>query len=176
MRRYWLAGLALAVAVIGVGWADVAPGDLRSVQAKAGSALRRDPAGLAPIVATLPYGARAQVNQVQGAWARVTTTQGEGWMRAADLVEPTVLTGGGAFGPRPGGAGAGGAGGAGGAAGFTATEVSAAGRQFDEATEGGYRAANPNLQAAFAQVDVVERKKPTPAEVEAFVRAGRLGR
>jgi hypothetical protein len=173
MRRTWLAGLVLAIAAFGVGWAEVTPGEMRSVQSKAGAALRRDPSGLGAVVATMPYGARAEILQVQGAWARVRTTSGEGWMRAADLVEPATLTGGGAFGPRPGGAGAAPATGA---AGVSATEVSAAGRQFDEAVEGGYRAANPNLQAAFAQLDGIERTKPTPAEIEAFIRAGRLGR
>jgi hypothetical protein len=169
MRALCVAGLALALAAVGMGWADVAPGDLRSIQSKAGTALRRDPAPLSPVVATLPYGARAQVEEVRGGYARVVTTAGNGWVRAADLVEPAALTGGGALGPRPGGAGAR-------TAGVTSAEVSAAGRQFDEATEGTYRRENPNLEAHFGAVNAIEQRKPTAAEVETFIRQGRLGR
>jgi hypothetical protein len=58
----------------------------------------------------------------------------------------------------------------------SAAEVSAAGRQFDEGTEGTYKSENPNLQAAFAAVDAIEQRKPTATEVEDFIRQGRLGR
>jgi hypothetical protein len=168
MRRSWLAGLVLALAAVGVGYAEVKVGDLRAVQAKAGTALRREPNALAPTVANLPYGTRALVQEVRNGWARVQTTAGTGWVRGGELVEPQVLTGGGAFGPR----GVDGAR----AAGVSAAEVSAAGRQFAEATEESYRRQTPNLEPYFALVDAIEERKPSPEDVEAFINEGRLGR
>jgi hypothetical protein len=169
MRRLLVAGVALALAAATLGHAEVSVGDLRSVQAKTGVALRQEPAPLAATVAQLPYGTRAHVLEVRGGWARVQTTAGTGWLRGNDLVEPATLTGGGARGPTVSAAGVPGGG-------VTGGEVAAAGRQFDEATEGAYQAANPNLAAAYAQVAAVESRKPTPEEVAEFIRQGRLGR
>jgi hypothetical protein len=174
MRRSWLAGLLVGVAVLtGVGFADVQVGDLRAVQGRAGTALRREPTAFAPVVATLPYGTYVAVQEVRGPYARVTTQAGEGWVRVGEIVEPVALTGGGALGPAGSptralaGAGTGT---------VTSAEVSAAGRQFDEEIERGYRAENANLGAAYAALDQIERTKPSAEEVEAFIRDGRLGR
>ena len=164
LRRVHVIGFVLALAAGGVVWADLQVGDVRSTQSRNGVALREAPKGLAKATRLLPYGTRVSVLAVEGTYARVRTIEGvEGWVRSSDLVEPSALTGGGANGPR-------------GATTFSSSEVSAAGRQFDEETEGSYRRTSANLDAAYRLVDALEGKTPPFEEIEAFVRDGRLGR
>ena len=63
----------------------VRPGQIQFVAPRLGSALRQEPAALAQVVATLPYGGRILVHEVRGAWARVTSTQGVGWVRSHEI-------------------------------------------------------------------------------------------
>lgn len=158
--------LILALAIGPVAAADVTQGEVRSVQARDGVVLREAAKALAKSVATLPYGTRVRVTDVASFYAKVRTDEGvEGWLRASDVVAPSALTGGGSAGPVEG-------------ARVASSDLSAAGRQFDEGTEGKYRASAAQLDAAYRLVDALEQKGPRPdsAEVEEFVRTGRLGR
>jgi hypothetical protein len=159
--------LLLAVLAVGAGaWAEVRVGEVRSTQAKAGVALRETPRTLGKVVRTLAYGTRVTVVELSGYFAKVRTDEGtEGWVRSADLVEPGALTGGGA-------------GAVAGARDVSSTDVSAAGRQFDEGTEGRYKAERAELERAYALLDALEKKSLSPdsPEVTAFVRDGHLGR
>ena len=168
MRRFsyraW--GLAVALAVGGIVFADVQPGQVRSAQVKAGMTIREAPKPLGKVVQTLAYGTRVTVVAISGYYAQVRTDDGvTGWVRSADLVEPGALTGAGAYG-------------ASGAGRVASADVSAAGRQFDEGTEGRYKASSAELSAAYAALDALESKGPKPGspEVEAFIRDGKLGR
>ena len=68
--------------------------------------------------------------------------------------------------------------GAQGAGRVSSADVSAAGRQFDDETEGTYRASSAELAAAYGVVDEIERKTPKPGALEtyAFIAQGGLGR
>jgi hypothetical protein len=55
----------------------------------------------------------------------------------------------------------------------SSSEVALAAKGFNKQVEDKYRAGN---QAAnYAAVDALEKVKPSPAEVEAFMKQGRLG-
>ena len=160
MRMRWFAGCLVLVAS-GFVLADVNVGDVRSAEPRDGVAVRETAKVLAKVVTRLPYGTRVTVVEVAGMFARVRTDDGvEGWVKASEVVEPAALTGGGATGPA------------------AQADVFAAGRQFDESTQAEFRASSAALEAAYAQVDAVERAtlKPGDAGVLAFIGAGRLGR
>ena len=160
MRMRWIAG-ALVLAVSGLVLADVNIGDVRSAQPRDGAALRKAGRPLAEVVKLLPYGTRVTVVEVSGAFAHVRTDDGaDGWVKASDIVQPSTLTGGGAAGPA------------------SQADVLAAGRQFDDATQSDFAASGADIQAAYAQVDAIERAtlNPGDAAVSAFIGEGRLGR
>jgi hypothetical protein len=166
MTRARVLGLLLALAAGGIAFAEVQVGETRAVQARSGVPLREEPKALAKVVATVPYGTQVRVLEIQTFFARVSvsTTGATGWVRSADLVEPPVLTG-----KTPQRTTA--------SAGYASTaDVSAAGRQFDDSTEGAYKATRAELAQAYALVDAIEKKSPSPEEVETFIRDGRLGR
>jgi hypothetical protein len=156
--------LLLALAAGGAVFADVRVGDVREAQVKSGVPVREAPKALAKVTGTLAYRTRVRVEEVSGSYARVSTDAGlAGWVKTGDLVMPGTLTGGGT-------AAAGGA--------ASSSDVSAAGRQFDQSIEGEYRASRAELAAAYAAVDALEAKsfRPGAPEVHAFVVDGRLGR
>ena len=169
MRARWIA-LFLVAAVGGLAVADVSPGEVRSVQARSGTVLREAGKPLAKSVASLPYGTRVRVLAVAAGYAQVRTDEGqEGWVRSTSIVAPSALTGGGAQGPPTGD---------GRQFNVASSDVSAAGRQFDEGTEGRYRASGPELERGYRLVDELQGKGPRPdsPEVEQFIVEGRLGR
>lgn len=168
--------LALGVTAVLLLWGDagaapegVAPGAIRAVLAKTGATLRERPIALARTTEALPHGTRLRVMEVRGAWIRVTLVanpRGDGgWIRTGETVEPFALTQAGRGGPvavrdaQP-----------------TDTAISAAGRQFDEATEASYRGAHPDLGRFYPLVDRIETTKPDPEAVRLFLLEGRLGR
>src|SRR5437870_2747034 len=155
-RRRWVfvaSALALAAGALAPHRAgsDVKEGDIRTAQAKAGVAMREKPRPLAKLVAMLPYGTRVRVQEVESYYAQVKVEGvGEGWVRAADLVEPTSLTGPGAYGPQGAGQVA--------SADVTAAgrQLVSSGRQFDKKTENTYRRMDESLNAAYPVVDQLE--------------------
>jgi hypothetical protein len=146
--------------------ADAKPGDVRATYSKQGTVLRADASAIAAAVATLPARTSVTVVEAKLPWLRVKAPQGEGWLRAWETVEPQALT---PSGPAAHLAGAGG--------GVDARDVSAAGRQFDAATEGRYRASRADLQRAYAHVDAMEAATQAmdPADTIAFIMEGSLG-
>jgi hypothetical protein len=141
--------------------AEVTVGETRAVQPRDGVVLRTEPKPLGARVENLAFGARVVVQEVQGAWARVTAPAGAtGWVRTSDLVQAGALTSAKA---RSGV--------------VASSDVSLAGRQFDEATERGYRATKAELDAAYRLVDEVERRslRADSPELVAFIREGHLG-
>lgn len=149
---------------------DVAAGDIRAVLSKAGAPVRERPSALARATATLPHATRVRIAEVRGDWIRVTPLgpaaepPQAGWLRANQTVQPFALTQAGRGGPvavrdTP-----------------TQTDISAAGRQFDDATESAYRATRADLEAQYPVVDRIEAAKPDPETVRQFILDGRLGR
>ena len=135
--------------------------DVRSAEPRDGAVLRKVARPLAEVVTRLAYGTRVTVLELTGAFARVRTDDGtEGWVKTSEIVAPAVLTGGGAAGPS------------------SQADVTAAGRQFDESTQSDFQASSAEIQAAYAQVDAIEKAtlKPGDAGVLTFISDGRLGR
>jgi hypothetical protein len=165
MRWRWFPIAAVLVLVPGAVLAEVRPGDVREVQARAGVPLREGAAALSKMVRLLPYQARVTVQEVKGSYARVVVSSdgATGWTRANDLVAPGTLTGGAPSGN---------------ATVASSADISAAGRQFDESIERQYRASRAELDAAYRALDAIEAKTPPPGDpaVRAFIEEGRLGR
>lgn len=160
MRMRWIGG-AFVLVVSGLALAEVNVGDVRSAQPRDGAVLRKVARPLAEVVSRLPYGTRVTVLEVTGAYARVRTDDAqEGWVKASEIVAPSVLTGGGAAGPS------------------SQADVTAAGRQFDASTQSDFQASSADVQAAYTQVDAIEKAtlKPGDAGVLTFIAEGRLGR
>ncbi|MHC5009809.1 MAG: M48 family metalloprotease [Planctomycetota bacterium] len=172
------AALTLCVLFAGLGPAaasprDAKPGDIRVVYGRQGTPLRGEADALAAPVATLPYGTKVRVQEVQLPWLRVGTIAAQGrpsvtgWLKAPETVEPEALAVNPAPATIPGGTG-----------GVTARDISAAGRQLDAATERGYRQGRPNLARAYPLVDRIEAasRSMDPGASVAFIMEGRLGR
>jgi hypothetical protein len=162
MRRWMvLAVVALGAAAVvsGVASSEGQPGEVRTVQVREGVYLRTEPRALAPKVVKLAFGTTVTIEETRDTYARVTTASGTGWLRSSDIVQPGALTG--TATARTGG---------------VASEVSLAGRQFDETTEGALKASEADLRAAYPLVDALERKsyKRGDPAVEAFAAEGRL--
>jgi hypothetical protein len=148
--------------------ADVKEGDLRSTQARGGTALREKPAAMSKLVRFLPYGSRVRVAEVQGLWAGVVVEGAteRGWVRTNDLVEPGALTGTSSTASGPVAS----------SADITAAGRQLDGKQFDTVTERTWRRMSEDLEPYYARVDEIEKTKPSDEEVTAFIRAGLLGK
>lgn len=151
------------------GAADVGVGALRTPTNRAGALLREEARMGAKVLGNVPHGTRLSVQAVEGKWIRVTTPLAgvatAGWVKADDTVEPYALTGAGrsatvgtGTGPRQ-----------------AASDVSAAARGFGPNIEAQAALSDARLRAGLALVDAIEAAKPTPEEISAFAKQGRLG-
>ncbi len=121
--------------------------------------IRRDPKFTAPIIASIKAGDALEKLGAQSGWFKVKTKGGVvGWIHSTaveakklDLLamDKTMKTQ------------------------ASASEASLAAKGFNKRVEDKYRAGN--AAADFAAVDAMEKVKPTAAEVEAFLRQGKLG-
>jgi uncharacterized protein YgiM (DUF1202 family) len=121
--------------------------------------VRRDPKFTSPILVSIKAGEALEKIEVQSGWVKVKTKAGVvGWIHSTaveakklDLMamDKTMKTQ------------------------ASASEASLAAKGFNKQIEDKYRAGNP--AADFADVDAMEKVKPTAAEVEAFLRQGKLG-
>lgn len=173
-RLLVLAAIATFVPATGAHAAptDSKVGDVRVAFAKAGTPVRADAQALAaPVGAPLPAGTSVTVLEVKLPWLKVRTAANppvEGWLRAYETVEPSALAGSPPpphlTGVPPGT--------------ITQQQVSAAGRQFSEQTERGYRVSRRDLDAAYALVDRMEAAtaEMDTFEMISFVVDGNLGR
>jgi Zn-dependent protease with chaperone function len=149
-------------------------GEIRVTFASGGTVVRAEPSPTGAPQGTLPKGTNVTVLEVQQPWAKVKGVPGAGqaeitgWIRTYQAIEPAQLA---ATPPPP-------AFSASGAARVSARDVNAAGREFSDSVEKDYRAKNVNLQAAYAQVDALERDTAAmdPAESVEFMIDGAIGR
>ncbi len=152
--------------------ADIPVGAQRAVFARNGTPLVAEPKTLSKAVKVLPYGRRVRVDEVKGAWLRVTefednTAGATGWVRASKTVEPFAMTQGGQFRRRT----------VRGNGGVSAADRTAAGRQLDESSEKHHKqASSAEIRRAYDLLDKIEATKPTVEEISAFRGQGRLGR
>lgn len=158
--------LVLLLGLGGVAAADLAPGEVRAVQARTGVAARKEPKALAASAGLLPYRTRVTVDEVRYPWARVTADGGiTGWVRVSDLVEPGSLTSPEALAAASSREASG------------SSSLSLAGRQFDETTEGDLKATDADLARAYPLVDALERLQVRPDDpaLLRFLVEGHLG-
>jgi uncharacterized protein YgiM (DUF1202 family) len=123
------------------------------------TSLRRDPKFTAPVVAAIKAGDPLEKIEARDGWVKVKTKAGAvGWIHSTaveakklDLLamDKTMKTQ------------------------ASAGEVALAAKGFNKQVEDKYRAGN--AAADFAAVDAMEKVKPAPGEVEAFMKAGKLG-
>jgi Zn-dependent protease with chaperone function len=157
----------LAIAPASAAPKDAQVGQVRVVFRQEGAVLRAEANALAAPVTTLASGTQVRVEEVKLPWLRVTAGAQTGWLRARETTEPETLAA--SAPPRPVGVAG---------PGVSAADVAAAGRQLDAATERGYRGQKPDLEAAYAQVDAIERATHArrPGDSIAFVTDGSIGR
>ncbi|MBN2056350.1 SH3 domain-containing protein [bacterium] len=135
---------------------SVVAGGKQAVQVRAAK-LRSSPQFLAPIVATLEYGATIEELEENGSWIKVRTSGGTmGWLHETSLGKARAVT-----------AGAG-------KAETTASghEVSLAGKGFNEQVEKEYAGSHKELD--FTKVDALERLTASEAEIKTFAVEGGL--
>jgi len=127
-----------------------------SVQVRVGQ-VRATASYLGAVIAELPYGTTVQVETPSKPWMRVRLPDGRsGWIHESALVKGRLELKGG----RDAQAGA------------SVGEVALAAKGFTQQVEAEYRKQNPVLN--FAWVDRMESYRVTPAEAQAFLRAGQL--
>ena len=148
-------------------------GETRVVFAAKGTVVRAEASDTGAPVGTLPKGTPVKVLEVALPWARVEGAPAgrpalSGWIRAYQAIEPAALA---APPPAP-------TLDASGARRVHPADVSAAGRQFDDATEKGYRRQRVNLERGYALVDEMERASAQVDSIEAieFQVEGAVGR
>lgn len=122
------------------------------------AAIRKAPRTYAPRLAVAKEGEQVTVLERAEPWVRVQYGGVEGWLNESsvianeDFIPSTSQT----------------------ARGVRVTEQSAAGRGFTPEVEAKYRSDNPDLNAAFAEVDRIEKQKVPEEKVVEFLSAGRL--
>ena len=118
--------------------------------------LRTVPSFLGNSAGTLPYGMPVVILEQAGAWYRVASSRGSGWLHASALTKKTVVLE------------------AGSTVDTTASsrEVALAGKGFNSEVEARFKATH--LQIDFAWVDRMEGFKVPVSRLETFAREGRL--
>lgn len=122
------------------------------------TALRSEPKFYAPVITTLKAGAQLTQVAAQGDWFKVQIAGGQtGWVHksAVDTKKFNLMASGGAKSQA------------------SAGEVALAAKGFNKQVEDSYKAKHG--EANFAAVDAMLKVKATPAEVEAFLKRGKLG-
>lgn len=125
--------------------------------------LRTQKKVFAPGIADLKEGDRVSLVQRDGAWARVTWTPPAGaavtgWLHESDVSSKKDV--------RLSGQGI--------REKYTVSEAEAARKGFNPQVEKAYRDRNPGLEAAFRLVDRIQAATVPEADVERFLREGRL--
>ncbi len=132
------------------------PPDSVNVQVRE-AIVRSSPNYLGAQVARVPYGTSLPVAQEQGNWYRIAKPAG--WIPKSAVTTKRVALDAEKKGQ---------------AHGAKRDEVALAGKGFNPQVEAKYKQQNANLVAAYAQVDRVERKTVSEAQLRAFQQAGRL--
>jgi len=121
------------------------------------TALRSEPKFYSTVIATLRAGTQLTQVQAQGDWLKVQVAGGQtGWVHksAVDTKKFNLMASGGAKNQA------------------SAGEVALAAKGFNKQVEDSYKARHGEVN--FAAVDAMLKTKATPAEVEAFVKQGKL--
>ncbi len=148
--------MRVAVAVLATAGIVTAGAETMSVQVRSGQ-VRATASYLGAVIAELPYGTAVQVETPSKPWIRVKLPDGRsGWMHESALIRGRLQLRGGETVQ----------------ASASVNEVALAAKGFTQQVETEYRKQNPTLK--FTWVDRMESYRVTPAEAQAFLRAGRL--
>jgi hypothetical protein len=153
LRRTLVVGLLLAA---GLALASPSIGSIVTVRVLTAKVMKA-PKFIGPAAGDASRGQQLKVEEVKGDWYRVSGALA-GWVHKTNLTERQV-----ALSSKPGGDGTGTA---------SRDEVELAGRGFTPQVEQAYRSQNPTLD--FSHVDAIEKANVDPAELEAFIREGKL--
>ena len=147
--------LALLTACLAAAPTWAAVGQTLSVQVRE-TQMRATPSFTGRTGATLSYGQLVSVLEERGAWIKARGDRGEGWIHQSALTERTLALS---------------SGGQNVASTASNREVAAAGKGFNAETERDYRQRYPD---GYAQVEAMLRYVYTPAQLQAFLKAGNL--
>ncbi len=151
--KIWVLGLAMVLAAVTLAWAA----ETMSVQVKQGRVYAK-PNFLSKLQATLPYGAKLQVEDENGAWRQVRAKGLQGWMHVSALTENEISLQ----------AGTGKA-----ATGASSEEMTLAGKGFNKQVEASYKATNKRLN--YRAVNKMEKSYPVSvAQIKKFIKTGGL--
>lgn len=146
--------LMLACAGLGL---MAAPPTRMVVQVRQGQ-LRATPSFLGKLAQNVAYGASVEVFETRGDWMQVKTAQGaSGWIHKSALTTKKLALASGATTAKTG---------------VSKDELALAGKGFNSDIEKEYKRQKQGLN--FEAVDRLEQVKATPAQVEAFLKAGGL--
>jgi SH3-like domain-containing protein len=145
--------LASACLVSASAWGVV--GQMLTVQVREVQ-MRSTPSFTGRLAATLAYGQTVSVLEEQGAWTKARSANSEGWVHTSALTDRRLDLA---------------SGGRDAASGTDAREVATAGKGFTAETERAYRQSHPD---GYAQVEAMQRFRHSPAELQAFLAAGKL--
>ena len=154
-RRYFFNLLVCAATMLvmaATAWAvgQTLTVQVREVQARVGPSFTSRP------TVKLAYGQTVSVLEEQGAWIKARGAGGEGWVHQGALAERRLDL---ASGSRDAASRA------------DQREVAAAGKGFTAETEKAYR---QNNSSGYAQVEAMMRFNYSPAELQAFLAAGKI--
>ena len=151
--KTWVLSLAMVLAAVTLAWAV----ETMSVQVKQGRVYAK-PNFLSKLQATLPYGAKLQVENENGAWRQVSAKGLQGWMHVSALTEKQISLQ----------AGSGRA-----AASASSEEMTLAGKGFNKQVEAKYKATNKGLN--YAAVNKMEGSYAVSvSQLEQFINEGGL--
>lgn len=148
---FWVAVISILAAV--GAWA--ATGKMMSVQVK-DAQVRDKPSFVGKVVGNLAYGDRVEVQESQGAWARVSLAGGAaGWMHNSALTSQKLVLAAGKDDARVGASG---------------DELALAGKGFNSDVESQFKKDHKNID--FTWVDKMEKIKIPSSEMQAFLKNG----
>jgi len=129
-----------------------------SIQVREGQ-LRTTPSHLGKFVARLSYGDRVTVIAGQGAWKKVSLTDGkyQGWVHETALTSKRIIL-------KAGQSDVG--------TSVSRDEIALAGKGFNEEVEAQYRKNNINID--YNWINKMEAIKVSPEQMENFIRTGQL--
>jgi hypothetical protein len=120
--------------------------------------IRATPSPFGAILGAASYGDRVEILEENGAWLKVTASAGlTGWMHSSSLTKQRIKM---LAGDTSAGTGA------------SSGEMTLAGKGFSQEVEAAYKNKNPNMN--FTWVDRMEKFKPSPQQIQTFLKDGAL--
>ncbi|MBU4200042.1 MAG: SH3 domain-containing protein [Verrucomicrobia bacterium] len=151
--KRWMGTVGLAALTVVSAWA--AAGKMMSVQVK-DAQMRDKPSFIGKVVGSLAYGDRVEVQESQGAWARVSLPGGTaGWLHTSALTSQKIALSAGKDDAKVGASG---------------DELALAGKGFNSDIEAQFKKTHKAID--FTWVDKMEKIKIPSLEIQTFLKDG----